>query len=111
MKNASRLTRLRRMADELLPADPDDRILFMGAVRTTPQQREAGFVPEMIIAHAYFHGRLPGTGDLGTFRRTTLETEDELLERVRAALRPHTKRSLGNVTSYSFDDNRGRESQ
>jgi len=103
MKNASLITRLRRVADGLLPTDRDANIVVIRVVRSSRVYGAsiADHKQEVSRASASLQVRWPEDRSAGEFTRDADESERAFLARVRAAVRPYAKRHRVNVVAYS----------
>ena len=104
MKNASRIARLCRLAEALLPRDPNANIIVIRVIRISASP---DFTPipaagqEVDRASASLQVPRPEDRYVGEFTRAAVESEREFLDRVRAAVRPYAKRQRVNVVARS----------
>ncbi|MGI8894953.1 MAG: hypothetical protein ACR2HE_04765 [Casimicrobiaceae bacterium] len=104
MKNASRIARLCRLAEALLPMDPDANIIVIRVLRisvspdSTPISDDG---QEVDRARASLQVPWPEDPYVGDFTRDADESEREFLGRVRASVRPFATRQRVNVVASS----------
>ncbi len=103
MKNTSRIARLCRLAEALLPRDPDANIIVIRVVRSDRADDGKFFADGQEVDRARASLQVPWPEDryVGEFTRAAVESEREFLDRVRAAVRPHAKRHRVNVVARS----------
>jgi len=101
MKNASRIARLCRLADALLPRDPDANIIVIRVVRSDRADDGTFSDQGQEVDRASASLQVPRPEDryVGEFTRAAVESEREFLDRVRAAVRPYAKRHRVNVVA------------
>ncbi len=100
MKNTSRIARLCRMAEALLPMDRDANIIVIRVVRS--DRADDGMFSDDGREVDMARASLPEEDRcVGEFTRDVVESEREFLGRVRAAVRPLARRQRINVVAYS----------
>ena len=103
MKNASRIARLCRLAEALLPMDPDANIVLIRVVRSD-RADDGTFIDdgqEVDRARASLQVQGPADPYVGEYTREADESEREFLGRVRASVRPFATRQRVNVVASS----------
>ena len=103
MKNASRIARLCRLAEALLPRDPDANIVLIRVVRSDRADDGMSFADGQEVDRASASLQVPWPEDpyVGNFSRGAAESEREFLCRVRASVRPFATRQRVNVVASS----------
>jgi len=103
MKNTSRIARLCRLAEALLPRNPDANIIVIRVVRS--DRADDGMFSddgrEVDRARASLQVPWPEDPYVGEFTRDADESEGEFLRRVRASVRPFATRQRVNVVASS----------
>lgn len=106
MKNVALLARLRRVADGLLPTDPDANLVVIRVLRSD-RADDGTYLDDgrgVDRASASLQVRWPEDRSIGVWTRDADETEREFLARVRASVRPYATRQRVNVVAYADID-------